>query len=217
MTAATKNKILAGVTVLVALALLYTGCKIGQHSILKNTGSDTVIVTHTDTLTTQPKPDTILETITKRMTVHDTLEIADDRPPIPATDTLKELKRLLAIERRFNQRAVYKDSAKGQTWKAVIYDTVYQDRLQKRRWEITTMDSVIKTTNILRPPRNFVAYLTFSTMGNFNNPLFSQSLGMAFKTPSDRVYQVAIVRAGDHRPMAQVSYFAPIRFTKHNP
>jgi len=207
----TKNGILLAVGVAAAIALFYSGCKFGQNGILKQTKVDTV-VTHDTTK--------IIFNNQIPYAVHDSKIYYVNGKPYPVHDTTEIPVIIdgkidtLALIRRFLDTAFYATTKTQGKIKVTSSDTVTQNRKVGSSLVIISEDTLIKQTTVLRPPKNFVIYYTLSSGGNFNNPLYEQGAGLAIKMPSDKVYQLEIKRAGNHRPMIEGRAMFPIKFHK---
>lgn len=215
----TRDKILLIISLAAVAGLMFWGRSCGIKSVTKATGSDTIIVTRTDTVKTNPEPDTIIQTVIKTRTANgeivlDTLYVDTSyaAEPVPPTDTLKELTRLQGVEKKYNQKVFYKDSAEGSNWKVVLADEVYQNKLKKpRQWVVTKKDTLIENTTVLKPPRNLVLYFVASAMGNRHEPLGGAGAGLGLKLPNDRVFIVQWKTIRNNQPMIEATYLAPLR------
>jgi len=198
-----------GIVAAIAVALFWGGCKYDQWKTKKSVGT-VKTVTH----------DSLVYRDTGRIVPFrvDHYAKGKDGKPYPVHDTVPGVPEIIieptdtaAILARYNETAYYHHQVDTGRWKITVDESVTQNRIKDWSLKAVSSDTTTKTTTIIQPPKNFVAYFTFSTMGNFNNPLYAQSLGLALKLPNDKVYQVAIVRAGNHRPMVQATYLAPLR------
>lgn len=104
----------------------------------------------------------------------------------------------------------YADSTMDSNGKAVVYDTVYGNRIQYRRWKREFYPSV-KLVTITRPevPRN-IFMLGGGVTGNQESVGFSIGAGLLNKKK-----QILIGSYDLLRKEIQVQYYIPIRFRKN--
>lgn len=212
-----------GILVAAVLALMYWARSCGINSVTKGIKSDTTITTHNDTSHTNPTPSKILPPDTIKITrwlkperEEDTLWIDAEPPTIPPTDTLSELVRLRAIEKKYNQRVVYRDSAQGKdsAWKVFVDDTVQYNRLGRRAWAIRYKDTTKTNTIIKKPKKPLTLSVIASGMSNLKKPVYAEGGGLSLGLPSGAIYQVQIFHVPGQTPMVMISKTWVIRFGK---
>jgi len=182
-------------------AIFLFGRSCGIKSVIKNTTTDTVVTfTKGDTVYI---PEFVGVTNTIHETKYDTLYGAGEI--ITKTDTIEIVNDYLSS--RF-----YSDTQKLKRGSIIIHDTVTQNRIISRRLQSFGTDTTITKTIVLRPPRNLVGYFTMSAMGNFRTPFGGIGIGVAVKTPNDKVYQVEWKYMNNRRPMGEVRVMLPIKF-----
>lgn len=212
MTDATKNKIVWVVIAAGLIGLFLLGRSCGIKSVTKNTGRDTVTVTHADTVPGTPKLVGIR---------YDSLIYRYRDTGSRWYDTLWGVAEVIinpvdtaALLADYYASRFYKDSQtiKGAT--VVINDTVSRNRITGRQIILNRTDTTITNTITLRPPKRIVGYFTTSVAGSFSQPFGSAGVGLGLKMPSDHVIQAEWKYMQTGKPMGEVRVMWPIRLIK---
>lgn len=170
-----------GLIAAVVVALFLLGRSCGIKSVIKTTGSDTVIYRDSVIREYRPYPITVRfdTTIYRPYMVRDTETLV----MIDPVDTARILADYYAT--RF-----YSDTQRLSRGVAVIQDSVTQNRITARRLAVTGIDTTITRTVTLTPPRRLVGYLDLMGMGGRHE--VGAAAGFSLKLPNDRVYGVGV-------------------------
>lgn len=150
--------------------------------------------------------------------VHDTLEIPNDRPPLPITDTLKELRRLQAIERAYNKKNFFKSDSirdKNKRWVAVVRDTTQKNIVIGTGITVITTcyDTTIKeSTTVVKHP--IVVYIGGSTLSYKKDPFYGASIDLGIKGNNDRYYGAGLMLDKNGKLALKLEMKVPIRLFK---
>lgn len=217
------------ITIVLLVFFIYRSCGKGNVSFFGcNKGDtlshkiDTTVTENKDTseVSFVPKQENETDTVYVpkwyKKEVHDTLEIPDDRPPIPITDTLKELRRLQAIERAYNKRNFFKSDSirdKNKKWVAVVRDTTQRNVVIGTGLTVVTTcyDTTVKeTTTILKHP--LIVYVGLTGFGSKTDFLHGGIASIAVKGKNDMQYEFGIGKIRNEKETYySVGVKAPIR------
>lgn len=169
--------------VLITLFLLGRSC--GIKSVVKRTGSDTVVVVSRDAVAMQPVVVRVSDSFYVAGKPYPVIRYVEGAPVviIEPVDTS-------AILADYYRTALYDTTIALKRGTARLQDTVTRNRIAGRSIQITGTDTTITRTITLTPPRRLVGYLDLAVMGGRHD--LGASAGFSLKLPSDRVYGVGV-------------------------
>lgn len=206
----TSQKISAVVYVGAVVALMFWARSCGIKSVMKATGSDTVVIRDTVKIP-EYVPEIIGVTNTiyvkgKPYAVHDTLNTLEVR--IDPADTA-------AILADYNATRLYSDTQRLNRGTVIIDDAVSRNRITGRKLTVTGTDTTITNTITLKQPKRFVGYFTASVAGNLQTPLAGAGGGFALKLPNELIFGAEWKLLRNNRPMGELRLMLPIRLKKN--
>lgn len=208
-----KDKILIAVGVAVAALIYVSGCKHGQNSILKQTGSDTTITRDSVVVRYKPVPYKVVKHDTIRMKGKNDIGFFQEEGNYVESFEMESDPDISFLNDDFNETAYYSDTIRLKRGSAIITDTVTGNRIAGRKLELFNVDTTIKTTTVLRPPRNTVGYFTLSGSGNMNKDI-GVGFGLGLKNRNDRVYQIEVKKIAGLPLIYEGRVMFPIRLFK---
>lgn len=190
-----------GVIAAIMVALFLLGRSCGIRSVIKTTGSDTIVRHDTVVREYRVSADTIIySTVYRPVIIRDTSFQYDVL--IEPVDTAGILADYYAA--RF-----YSDTQALTRGVIVISDSVTQNRIIARRLTASGTDTTITRTITLTPPRRLVGYLDLTGMGGRHD--FGAGIGFSLKLPSDRSYGVGVSYLWNGKMMYYGRASIPIR------
>lgn len=196
-----------GVLAAVVVALFLLGRSCGIKSVIKTTGSDTVVVISRDTVAMQPVVVRVSDSVYIAGRPYPVIKYVEGAPVviIEPVDTA-------AILADYYRTALYDTVVQLQRGTARLQDTVHRNRLVGRSIAITGADTTITRTVTLTPPRRLVGYLDITGMGGRHD--FGAGIGFSLKLPSDRAYGVGVSYLWNGKVMYYGRASVPIRLKK---
>lgn len=173
----------------VILALLYGGCRIGQWSILRHTGTDTVAVKKELQIISIPvavffKNDSLIYHIRDTGSVQ-YVDTGSQHIVYLPTGTPKEVDDMLN-----DYIGLHKYSDTAINGRDTVTASVEVTRNKVINWNIRSSyyDSTITTTTVLYPKAKTVISFKFSLASNLKKEI-GMGVGLEWKTPKERTYE----------------------------